>query len=364
MKRKYKNSLIVSFFILITVSISAQVNQGNVFFDGPHIFYGKDSLIIKYAVDSTSYSYQVKLEKQTFFQGFLKDSINSYNIPLNFNSVPDHYPDTPKLFAVSDIHGQYEIFRRLLLNNGIIDSNNSWIWEDGHLVIVGDLFDKGPMVHESAWLIYNLELEASEDSGAVHFILGNHEVKALRGDLKYVTSNYFRLAEVLSITIPELYYKDTFWGRWLRSKNVMTKIGSILFVHGGIHPKIVEYQYSISEINSIMRENLDLSLDEIKIDSTLSFLFRKDGPIRFRGFFKPDSLPEVSNEQLTNILSHFNVEKIIVGHTSKDHIYKTHNNRIIGVDCGIRYGQHGEGLLIRDGNFYKASIDGELTQIF
>lgn len=364
MKCIYKNSLLVSFLILITVSISAQGNQGEVFFDGPHIFYGKDSLIIKYAYDSTAYTYQVKMEEYTSFQGFLKDSTESYLIPKQFGSVSDHYPDVSKIFVISDIHGQYKIFQELLLNNNIIDLNNSWIWGDGHLVIDGDLFDKGEKVHELLWLIYKLEQQAKEVGGVVHFILGNHEVKALRGDLKYVRENYFRLAEILSITIPELYYENTFFGRWLRSKNVLTKIGSVLFVHGGIHPDIIQKYSSISDINMIMRKNIDLSLEEIKKDHTLSFLFRKDGPIRFRGFFQPDSLPEVSNEQLTTILSHFHVEKIIVGHTSRDHIYETHNNRIIGVDCGIRHGRYGEGLLISEGNFYKANINGELTPIF
>ena len=168
----------------------------------------------------------------------------------------------------------------------------------------------------------------------------------------------------MSITIPELYYRDTFWGRWLRSKNVITKIGSILFVHAGIHPKIVENQYSISEINSIMRENLDLSLDEIKMDPKLSFLFRKDGPIRFRGFFQPDTLPEVSNDQLTEILNHFNVKRIIVGHTSGEHIYTSHNNLVICVDGRIMYGLQGEALLVIDNEFYVIDLKGKKTQIF
>ncbi len=364
MKCISKNSLVVSFLILITVSISAQGNQDTVFFDGPHIFYGKDSLIIKYAYDITAYTYKVKMEEHTSFQGFLKDSTESYLIPKQFESVLDHYPNAEKIFVVSDIHGQYKIFQELLLHNNIIDLNNSWIWGDGHLVIDGDLFDKGEKVHESLWLIYKLEQQAKEAGGVVHFMLGNHEVKALRGDLKYVRENYFRLAEVVSIKIPELYYENTFWGRWLRSKNVLTKIDPLLFVHGGIHPDVIQKYSSISDINMIMSKNIDLSLEEIKQDSTLSFLFRKNGPIRFRGFFQPDSLPEVSNEELNDILSHFDVEKIIVGHTSREHIYTSHNNQILCVDARIMHGIRGEGLLITDGKYYNVDNKGKRKLLF
>ena len=344
--------------------LNSQDIQKDIFYDGPNIFYGNDSLIIKYAEDSTAFVYEVKMKDKTLFNGFRKDSNTVYCIPTKFKNKPDIYPENSKIFVVSDIHGKYDIFKNLLLNNSVIDSNNAWTWGSGHLVILGDLFDKGSKVHESAWLLFNIEKQASQAGGVVHYMLGNHEVKALRGDLKYVTKNYFKLAEILSLNIPDLYLEDTFWGRWLRSKNVITKIGDILFVHGGIHSDILLKDYSISEINNIMRKNIDLSLEEIKMDTTLSFLFRKNGPIRFRGFFKPDSLPEISSDQLSTILNHFKVEKIIVGHTTHDQIIAINNNRIIDVDGGINKGIGGEGLIIDNGSYFRVNIKGEVTRLF
>jgi hypothetical protein len=231
-------------------------------------------------------------------------------------------------------------------------------------VVLGDVFDKGKHIHEVIWLIYNLERQAEVVGGKVHFLLGNHEVKGLRGDLKYVKENYFTIAKSFSITVPELYFENTFWGRWLRSKNILMQIDSLLFVHGGIHPEIIEKYSSISEINKIMKDNIDLSLEAIKKSPTLSLLFRKIGPIRYRGFFTPDSLPDVSHKELTDILNHFNVEKIIVGHTTEDQIYFSHNKRIICVDSGIKEGIRGEGLLIEDGMYYSVNINGDITPLF
>ncbi len=363
MKQYLSYSKIIFYLLLLGSLVFSQDNQKVKFFDGPHIIYNQDSLIINYYSDGTAHTFYVKMEDTTSFLGFLQDSNELYTIPKHFDQVPEDYPKVGKFFIVSDIHGQYEIFRKLLYNSEVIDQNNSWIWDNGHLVIIGDLFDKGTKIHESLWLIYNLEQQARAVGGTVHFILGNHEVKALRGDLKYVRENYFILADVLSITIPELYYDNTFWGRWLRSKNVLTKIGDLLFVHGGIHPEIIEKYTSISEINCTMKENIDLSLEEIKMDPELAFLFRKDGPIRYRGFFQPDSLPEVSNQQLNAILDHFDIEKIIVGHTSGEHIYTSHQNKIICVDSRIMNGLYGEGLLILNGKYYIVNTLGIREQI-
>ncbi len=84
----------------------------------------------------------------------------------------------------------------------------------------------------------------------------------------------------------------------------------------------------------------------------LSGLFRSNGPIWYRGFFEPDSQPEVSESDLTKILNHFNIEKIIVGHTTIDSIQSYNHDKIIDIDSGIKYGDRGEGLLIIKNNFY------------
>lgn len=359
MKKSLFTSALIFCLLLTHNLVCAQNNKNDIVFDGPHIFFTNDSLSIKYYDNGVTKSFHIKMEEINSFRGFLKDSTELYIIPKQFESPPDKFSNVENLFVVSDIHGQYKIFKELLQGNGIIDQNNSWIWGNGHLVILGDVFDRGNKVHEALWLIYSLERQAKEKGGAVHFLLGNHEVIVLQNDLRYVHDKYLTVADSFFITVPELYGNNTFWGRWLRSKNIMTKIGSLLFVHGGIHPELIAQYKSISDINKIMTKNIDTNREIIKNDSILSFLFRNNGPVWYRGFFTPDSLPDVSDDELTDILNHFNVEKIIVGHTTEDHIYSSHNQRIICVDCGIKYGLHGEGLLINDGMYYRVDLNGE-----
>lgn len=75
-------------------------------------------------------------------------------------------------------------------------------------------------------------------------------------------------------------------------------------------------------------------------------------------------MPEISDEELCNILDHFNVDKIVVGHTTIDSIQFFFNNHIINVDGGLKYGNKGEGLLIISNQFYAADLNGKQRKLF
>jgi len=364
MKKFFSLSYLIICLLFTQNLVFGQIQQTNQIFDGPHIFYNNDSLTINYYNDKIVKTYIIEKNDTTIFHGFLNDSTVIYTIPSQFQSPLEIFSEPAKLFVVSDIHGQYEIFRKLLYKNGVIDHNNSWIWGNGHLVILGDVFDRGSKVHETLWLIYKLEQQSQAVGGFVHFLHGNHEVMVMQNDLRYVHDNYLAIADAFAISIPKLYGGNTFWGKWLRSKNVVTKIGSLLFVHGGVHPELISHYKTIADINKIMKTNLDTNRDEIKKNPTLSLLFGSNGPTWHRGFFTPDSLPDVSTDELTSILNHFNVEKIIVGHTTEDQVYSSHNGRIICVDGGIKEGIQGEGLIIINGIYYRADTVGQKELLF
>jgi len=359
------NNLFLAFVSILLINwATAQDVRDKSFFDGPHCFYSGDSLIINYYNYGKKESFSSSLRDTNMFNGYLQDSLVSYTIPNQFETDQEIYPENDKIFVVSDIHGQNEVFKSLLYSNGIIDENSSWNFGNGHLVILGDVFDRGKQVHEALWLIYNLENQARKDGGKVNFILGNHEVLVIQNDLRYVDKKYFFISESFGIDLHNLYSENTFWGRWLRSKNFINIIGPYLFVHGGIHPDLITKYNSINEVNRIMRTNIDLDRKEIKMDQELSDLFRSKGPVWYRGFFVPDTLPDVSEIELSNILKHFKVEKIFVGHTTIDSVQSFFENRIINVDGGIKYGEEGEGILILKDQFYRVDSDGNQQRLF
>ncbi len=73
------------------------------------------------------------------------------------------------------MEGNYGAFKSLLQANGVIDAQMKWQYGDNHIVLVGDMVDRGDELLQVLWLIYKLEQEVKEAGGRVHFIIGYHE---------------------------------------------------------------------------------------------------------------------------------------------------------------------------------------------
>ncbi|MCK7532694.1 MAG: metallophosphoesterase [Marinilabiliales bacterium] len=149
-----------------------------------------------------------------------------------------------EVFVIGDIHGEYSRVVNLLKNNGIVDDNIDWIWGKGHLVFMGDIFDRGNGVTETLWMIFNLEKQAEAAGGKVHLLLGNHEPMIFEDDIRYVADDYYSLCENLGLSYSELFSHETVLGLWLRQKPVILSINNYLFAHAGLSPEMIEEAYT------------------------------------------------------------------------------------------------------------------------
>ena len=120
--------------------------QKNSISDGPYIFIEKYELIEKRIFNSMVIT-------RTLDKGS-QDALYYHDLST-FNKIR-------KIAAFSDIHGQYDLLVNLSINNKIIDKDLNWLFGEGHLVIVGDIFDRGNKVNEILWLIYDLKEQAKE----------------------------------------------------------------------------------------------------------------------------------------------------------------------------------------------------------
>ena len=311
----------------------------------------RDSLFVKVDNDDNDkFSFQ------------LKDSIKLENETYN---LPD------KIIVISDIEGNFDAFSGFLLNNKVIDNNYNWIFGNGQLLLNGDFVDRGKNVTQVLWLIYKLENQADKQGGKVHYILGNHEIMNFQGNANYNKKKYKRVAQLISkndsITVATkfMYSDKTELGKWLRSKNVIEKIGNYLFVHAGISPEILKYSVSISDINRIARDNWDKNLyDEEENNKVENFITGKKGIYWYRGLAQDYKYYEkIKEAELNKVLKYYKTDKIIFGHTVVEDITKEFKGKTINIDV-----KHGEeknsektkGLLIEKGIEYK--IDGKGTK--
>lgn len=183
-----------------------------------------------------------------------------------------------RVVAVADVHGANEAMVDAMKAAAVVDDELAWVAGTTHLVIVGDLLDRGPDSRASMDLLMRLETEAEAAGGKVHVLIGNHEAMNLIGDMRYVSSSeYAAFAGEETVEDRERWFaawsekradpnqnlegrevvfrqkyppgffahrrefaSDGKYGRWLLSKPLVVVINETAFVHGGLSPMVGE----------------------------------------------------------------------------------------------------------------------------
>ena len=335
--------------------------------DGPHVHWQSDSSAIVFYLCGGA------VVKQAFncidtlrFCGFCRDTGVEYAIPLESPAIEPHVlKDASRIMAISDVHGEYEHLVDILVESGVIDDQYRWVWGDGHLVVLGDVFDRGDRVTECLWLIYRLELEAQRNGGEVHFILGNHELMVLRGDNRYVHERYLSgIVKRTRIKHEDLYGPDMELGRWLRSKHAVVKINDIVFVHAGISPSLVDRNLDLRDINETVRNNLDLRSSQLAFNEPVKFLFGSKGPFWYRGYHhEMESYPRTSQGAVDSILIYYDADAVVVGHSEVSRVSALYEGQVVAIDVPVDDLGSLEALLWENGRFYRVTGQGELQLI-
>ena len=201
------------------------------------------------------------------------------------------FKDVERIVAVSDIHGAYDALVKTLQQSDVIDRNLVWSGGKTHLVITGDLLDRGPESRRLMDLVMRLEGEAARAGGQVHMLLGNHEVMNLIGDLRYVSiPEYAAFSDEESAQEREQWYRrfqrgqaadademtvrsefdekapprffghrrafriDGTYAKWLLEKPLMIVINDTAFVHGGVPPYVAEH--GLAGVNGTLKKDL------------------------------------------------------------------------------------------------------------
>lgn len=299
----------------------------------------------------------------------------SFRIKNNVQKEPSIYKTPPSIFALSDIEGNFKAFRRLLAMNNIIDSNLNWNFGNGHLVICGDVFDRGEQVIECLWLIYKLEQQAIDQGGYVHFIMGNHDVMNLQGGSRYAQKKYTQTATSLQTKTAKLYQPSSILGEWLRTKNIIEQIGTLIFVHGGLGIEFTNQiaNTTLDEINNQYRKSIDIKWNDLPKSDTLSraIFHPAIGPLWYRQYYIDSerlqlgndtttkfTVQKTSQEDFDRLLKKWKASKIITGHTIvSDTISSHYNNKLINLDTKHSTG-NSEALLIEGNRYYRTNSLG------
>lgn len=203
------------------------------------------------------------------------------------------FSGVPRVVAVGDVHGAYEELVTVLEGTGIASPAGDWTGGTAHLVMLGDLVGRGPRSREVLDLVRRLQRQARAAGGSVHYLLGNHEVMNLTGDLRYVSDeglaawadgdesrrrreylrNLLRRAAAANADPRDVraritgdfrhglfshqraFARDGNYGAWLLEQRILVVVNDVAFVHGGLSPLLLAYDPE--DVNRLALEGLD-----------------------------------------------------------------------------------------------------------
>ncbi|WP_276483738.1 metallophosphoesterase [Paraflavitalea pollutisoli] len=351
-------------------------------FDGPYLYEQGNSKLLKITRNQHQIDSQIITsdEDVSVATDQLK-KVFSFRVANNVKKQPSYYKNPTSIFALSDIEGNFAAFRKLLVANHIIDTNLNWSFGNGHFVICGDVFDRGEQVTECLWLIYKLELQAIEMGGYVHFIMGNHDVMNLQGNSRYAQKKYTQTANDLKSQGITLYPPHSILGKWLRTKNIVEQIDSLIFVHGGLGIEFTSEvaNSNLDEINNQYRQSIGTKWNDLPKSDTLSraIFHPATGPLWYRQYYTDSERLQLGNDTTTKftvqkpsqehfdrLLKKWKASKIITGHTIvSDTVSSHYNNKLINIDTKHSAG-NSEALLIEGNKYYRVNNLGERIPLF
>jgi hypothetical protein len=158
-----------------------------------------------------------------------------------------------------------------------------------------------------------------------------------------------------------LYGSHSELGRWLRTKNIMEKIGNVLYVHAGISQEINDMSLSIQDMNNLIRPYYSRR-DEFKLnraEPNLRLLFNSImSPFWYRGYYKEGKNP-ASLSQIDSTLRKFSVKYIVTGHTVVADTVSVHfGGKVINIDTKHAEGKS-EALLVVGSKYYRVNMAGQ-----
>ena len=280
------------------------------------------------------------------------------------------WADTGRLVTIGDLHGDYDAYRALLTQAGLIDAKGHWSGKKTVFVQMGDAVDRGAKSRDIVLDLQRLQKEASHDGGQVIALIGNHEAMNMTGDLRYVAPAEYqnfvtRNSEAVreqtfqankakleakyrqenpQITDAEIkakfmaqypagYFEQRLaWmpngeiGRWIITNPAVAVVGDSLFVHGGISTKYSTF--TVAQIN----EQVQAALKGTP-GADRAILEDESGPLWYRGLTEET---EISKLDVVAALKAYGVKRIVIAHTPQlSGIRVLHDGHVIMVDTGI-----------------------------
>ena len=249
-----------------------------------------------------------------------------------------------RVVAIGDVHADLGALRTALRAGGAINAADEWIGGVLTVVQMGDLIGRSDDERQVLDFVFDLQRKAMRAGGTVHALIGNHEVFGGRLDNQAVGPNPFSGWEDvvgLQRDDPRLRHLPPHarargaalmpggpYARKIAQFPVVLKIGSTVFVHGGVVPRWA--RYGVDRINHEVGQWLLGRAPEP--DSALGV--DDEDRVMWTRRFSRDVTPAACGE-LEESLRILGARRMIVAHTVHPEITAKCDGRVWMVDVGM-----------------------------
>ena len=255
-----------------------------------------------------------------------------------------HLPGGARVVALGDLHGDMAATLTALRLAGAVDAEGHWA--GGRLVLVqtGDQVDRGPDDPDIIDLFERLEEEARAAGGAVHALVGNHEIWNVAGLFYSVTDEGFedfaaQAVDALPAALRQRYPRKA-WGRLaafapggpyarkIADRPAVLVVGDTLFVHGGV--TLQHLDYGIERLN---RETRAWLLGEATEQPEVLQKYRSPTWVRRYSEGTPS---EADCAEVTAVLQRSGAARMVMGHTIQEGgITSACDGKVWRIDTGM-----------------------------
>jgi hypothetical protein len=313
-----------------------------------------------------------------------------------------------RVVIIGDLNAQYNLLVRYLTGLKLMKRSGAWCGGRTVLVQMGDIPNRGGSSRAAMDLMMRLRLEALAAGGEIYWLLGNHEVMTAMGHEAYVSADeYLEFAnhqEVDHFYLERTRFmyellgppdraqfvepmggrvraweeahapgKAAFraalgpqgrYGAYIRKLPVAFKLGTLLFVHGGLSP-----QWAALGLDGLEAESQRCWATSARFYQELdpNGLFRDPlGPLWHRAYCVANA--KVVREDLQVTLRTMEARQMLVGHTRTDTLVGgrasvpvlRHRGRLVMTDVGLgEPGEAGSVLVVERGKIEVWAPGGE-----
>jgi hypothetical protein len=237
---------------------------------------------------------------------------------------PTMIDEVPRIIVIGDVHGDVRRFMQCLYHANVISKDMTWIAQPPNTVVVqlGDQVDslmRNPNAAE--WeevpdvemltLTDKLDEIARVGGGRVLSIIGNHEFMNIMSEFSYVSQKSRSLYDIKTREA-NFQKKSGMFAKILAKRNLVLKIGSFLFCHGGLLPQHLDVaKDNLFMINDSFRRFITDRYMSMDARDIFSNVVNEDGIIWTRYYVEDH--PDLEST-IDNVLQRTNSTAMFIGH--------------------------------------------------